>query len=374
MMPAISLTPLPALPPFQFLPEADLSFDAVLATVAPPAPQTPAVAERAMPEEMLLPFLGSNPVKAQVPAEQSPPDKEETLDTPKDAPPVPLPVPVATPVLPPSPLISAAVQVKPASSPAPLRLSTITPQSKPALAVSAGEDESASTATRREPVQTGLETATSPEIPDAPPSPQPFGLSPSKPSLSVSSEKEEGNSTSAQIFNDAFTPAPLNPSRLADTAATSPQPIASTSTADPLRFVVERQLDLARDSRWLDALTRDIVAVAETPDRLSFRLSPPQLGQLDVDLSTSDSGLSVRMNTSTEAAAQIVAAAQPRLIDELKSQGVRVAEAQVSTGGGQSQGQGQQQQREADQMIEFARGRFERTDQTNQTRPTGRFA
>ena len=372
MMPAISLTPLPALPPFQFLPEADLSFDAVLATVAPPAPQAPAVAERTMPEETLSPFLGITPLKTQVPGEQAPPAKEDTLDTPKDA--LSMPVPVATPVLPLAPLISAAVQVKPASSPAPLRLSTSAPQSKPALAVSAGEDERASTATRREPVQTGLETATSPEIPDAPPSPQPFGLSPSKPSLSVSSEKEEGNSTSTQIFNDAFTPALLNPSRLADTAATSPQPIASTSIADPLRFVVERQLDLARDSRWLDALTRDIVAVAETPDRLSFRLSPPQLGQLDVDLSTSDSGLSVRMNTSTEAAAQIVAAAQPRLIDELKSQGVRVAEAQVSTGGGQSQGQGQQQQREADQMIEFARGRFERAGQTNQTRPTGRFA
>ena len=160
-----------------------------------------------------------------------------------------------------------------------------------------------------------------------------------------------------------------------DSVNTSTQPIITAPSTDPLRFVVDRQLDLARDSRWLDALARDIVAVADAPDRLSFRLSPPQLGQLDVDLSSSDSGLSVRMNASTDAAAQIVAAAQPRLIDELKSQGVRVAEAQVSTGGGGSQGQGQpQQQRDADQMIEFVRQRIERNNETNLTRPTGRFA
>jgi flagellar hook-length control protein FliK len=322
MMPAITLTLLPAVPPFQFLPEADLNFDAVFATLAPPAQQTPTVAvgERAMPDETVLPFLGSNPVKAQLPTEQASLAKEETLDTLKDA--LPEPQPVPPPILPLAPLISQAVQNTPASSPPLFRLAI---GAKPSLPVSGGEEESTSTS-------------------------------------SVRTELSAVPSTITQLnLSDVREPTP-------------PQPIASTPTADPLRFVVERQLDLARDSRWLDALTRDIVAVADTPDRLSFRLSPPQLGRLDVDLSTSDSGLSVRMNTSTEAAAQIVAAAQPRLIDDLKSQGVRVAEAQVSTGGGQSHGQGQQQQREADQMIEFARARFEQANDSNPMRPDGRFA
>jgi flagellar hook-length control protein FliK len=365
MMPAISLTPLPALPPFQFLPEADLNFDAVLATVAPPLPQTPAiaVAERTLPDETLLPFLGSNPVKAQLAAEQSRPAKEETLDTPKDA--LPEPQPVPPPVLPLAPLISVAVQATPASSPAPLRFASSAPQSKPSPSVSGGEEGSTST--------------TTPKIPDAPRTPQPFGLAPggslSKPRPSLNLEEKDSTSTSSVRTELGAVPASITQLSVTEVREpTHPQPITPAPTADPLRFVVERQLDLARDSRWLDALARDIVAVAETPDRLSFRLSPPQLGRLDVDLSASDSGLAVRMNTSTEAAAQIVAAAQPRLIDELRSQGVRVAEAQVSTGGGGSHGQGQQQQREADQLIEFARARFEQANDTNPMRPDGRFA
>jgi flagellar hook-length control protein FliK len=221
-----------------------------------------------------------------------------------------------------------------------------------------------------------------------------FGLSLPKPSLSLAGREdgsisvgsvptESARAITSEYSKDAASPLSLSADGVGETPlsqATSTPQIGSTQpvapSADPLRFVVDRQLDLARDSRWLDALARDIVAVADAPDRLSFRLSPPQLGQLDVNLSSSDNGLSVRMNASTEAATQIIAAAQPRLIDELKSQGVRVADAHVSTGGGgQSQGQGQpQQQRDADQMIEFVRQRIERNNETNLTRPTGRFA
>ena len=344
MMPAISLNALPTLPPFQFLPEADLNFDAVLESVATPAPQTPATPEFSEPSETLLNFLGINPVKGQVSSSESPPVKEEIPDKAKDE--LTVPPPVANPLLtlsPISPQINEAIQIPPATGAPPLRLAIGGSQSKPSLSLTAREEGS----------------------------------------TSVSSVRTElGGTVSPEYFKDTSSPIPLSTDGIGETplsqAISSPQtgpaqPLASTS--DPLRFVVDRQLDLARDSRWLDALARDIVAVADAPDRLSFRLSPPQLGQLDVDLSSSDSGLSVRMNASTEAAAQIVAAAQPRLIDELKSQGVRVAEAQVSTrSGGQSQGQGQQQQRAADQIIEFARARFERANETNLTRPTGRFA
>ncbi|MEK6638618.1 MAG: flagellar hook-length control protein FliK [Pseudomonadota bacterium] len=148
-------------------------------------------------------------------------------------------------------------------------------------------------------------------------------------------------------------------------------------TADPLHVVVERQLDLSRDARWLDALARDIVAVADRPDQLSFRLLPERLGRLDIDLRTNDHGLSIKMNTTNEAAAQIVAAAQPRLLDELKGQGVRVAGAEVSSGNAQSQSQSQGQQhpqREAERMIEYVRHRIERANTSNLTRPLGRFA
>ena len=166
--------------------------------------------------------------------------------------------------------------------------------------------------------------------------------------------------------------APLAPNILQAAAINAP----AVATADPIHFVVERQLDLARDTRWLDELARDIVSVGERSDRLSFRLMPAQLGRLDVDVSTSDSGLSVRIATTSDAAAQIVTAAQPRLIDELKGQGVRIAGTEVSSGGTQSQGQGQQHQQQhgAEHMIEYARRAFGAIDDTNLTRPSGRFA
>ncbi len=359
MMPAISLSPLPPLPPFQFMPEPELNFEVVLEAVPTLASPMPAQTERALPGETLLSFLGINPVKAQPIAPESLAIEEETLDD---------------EVLIPETLLQLAA-------------SGLLP--KPSFPFNLQEEESALTATRREPMRTALDATDSPEVSSTPP-PQPFRLAPggslSKPRLSLNLEEKDSSSTSSvrtelgvstlpQIFKDAVTPTPLNPSGLGDTINTFPQPITATPPADPLRFVVERQLDLARDSRWLDALARDIVAVAETPERLSFRLSPPQLGRLDVDLNASENGLSVRMNASSEAATQIIAAAQPRLIDELKNQGVRVAEAQVSTSsGGQSQSQSHQQQRDADQMIEYARARFERTNETSLTRPTGRFA
>jgi flagellar hook-length control protein FliK len=343
MMPTISLNALPALPPFQFLPEAELRFDAVLEAVPVPEPQAPAIPTPSAPNEKLLTFLGINPAKAPTIAPENPAMEDETLDYEK---------PVSTE------LFSGE-----GGSPA---FNTIISVNLPELPPSRENSRD-------------LGTAVSPEAHNPAPS-QPFGLAPggslSKPHPYVNMEEEKGSTSTASVRAE-LGGVPLQVTQPGSTEvreSSYSQPIASTPPTDPLRFVVERQLDLARDSRWLDALARDIVAVADKPDQLSFRLSPPQLGRLDVDLSTSDSGLSVRMNASTDAATQIIAAAQPRLIDELKSHGVRVAEAQVSTGGGQSQGQGQQQQHNTDQMIEFARGRFERANETNTTRPAGRFA
>jgi flagellar hook-length control protein FliK len=335
----------------------------------------------------LLTFLGINPVKAEMISPESPAMDEEFRDD---------EVPVSTELFfreGGSPVVSATLSsIPPARAPslengaslesAPLvtlpkrAVSELLPKPSPPLDIP--EDGSTSAAIHRRPVQSELGAKTSSDVSNAP-HPQPFGLAPgvSLAKADPSFNLEEKDSVSASPVRTELGVVPLPITQPGASEVREPsfsQPIASTASADPMRVIVERQLDLARDSRWLDALARDIVAVAETPDRLSFRLSPPQLGRLDVDLSASESGLSVRMNASSEAATQIIAAAQPRLIDELKNQGVRVSEAQVSTSGGQSQGQGQQQQRDADQMIEYARARFERTTETNLSRPKGRFA
>jgi Flagellar hook-length control protein FliK len=154
------------------------------------------------------------------------------------------------------------------------------------------------------------------------------------------------------------------------TTTTSPQ---ITPIAPDLTTLTDRHLNLARESAWLDTLASDIVAASEAPDRLSFRLSPANLGRLDVDLSQSVRGLSVHMTASTDDASNIITAAQPRLVEELRQQGVRVADAGVSTGG-QHQAP-TPQTRQPLQLIEHtAPARADETETSPDTRSPGRFA
>lgn len=95
-------------------------------------------------------------------------------------------------------------------------------------------------------------------------------------------------------------------------------------------LAITRQLDLSRDTLWLDRLARDIVSVGTNEGRLRFELSPPALGRLEVDVERSHHGLNVQLTTHTETARAIISDAQPRLASELQALGVRVAETQVS--------------------------------------------
>ncbi len=108
--------------------------------------------------------------------------------------------------------------------------------------------------------------------------------------------------------------------------------ITASPPACPQQNFTDRQLDLARDTLWLGQLAHDIVTAREGNDRLSFRLIPEILGRMDVNLAASDTGLNMQIKTSGEDAAVLVAAAQPRLIDELRAHGIRVTAADVTHG------------------------------------------
>jgi Flagellar hook-length control protein FliK len=152
------------------------------------------------------------------------------------------------------------------------------------------------------------------------------------------------------------------------TAPSLTTPVSSTDLA----ALTDRHLNLARESAWLDTLASDIVAASNASDRLTFHLSPAHLGRLDIDLSQSSGGLSVHMTASTDNATNIIAAAQPRLIEELRHQGVRVSGAEVATGGQQ---QPTPQTRQPVQIIEHAAlDRDDETDISPDTRSSGRFA
>lgn len=169
---------------------------------------------------------------------------------------------------------------------------------------------------------------------------------------------------------------------LAVPAATPAPQIFADAVAAPQPSFADRQLDLASDTQWLDDLAKDIVSAARTDQRLSFRLLPPTLGKLDVDLAGSDAGMSVRMSTPSQEARSIIAAAQPQLISELRAQGIRIAETEVNLSDSGQRGQqgqaGQQGNSRADQptsaLIEVSIPATAHDDARDQTQPAGRFA
>jgi len=137
---------------------------------------------------------------------------------------------------------------------------------------------------------------------------------------------------------------------LADVQSNPVQTTVQTSTPDPVQTVtqagpeivpantpargtiVERQLDLIRNEQWLGELAHDIATTAGNADRLSFRLMPHQLGRLDVDVSRSHNGLSLSIRTESDGATAILSAAQTRLADEIRAQGVKLADTQMFSG------------------------------------------
>lgn len=105
--------------------------------------------------------------------------------------------------------------------------------------------------------------------------------------------------------------------------------IAVSTNIQPQIF---HELDLARDLAWIGNLAQDIVAASDDRDHLSFRLMPRSLGQLDVDLSRSPDGLRIEVTATTERATQIIAAEQPRLIDELRQSGIKATGTDLQAG------------------------------------------
>ncbi|WP_242769338.1 flagellar hook-length control protein FliK [Sphingopyxis sp. YF1] len=160
------------------------------------------------------------------------------------------------------------------------------------------------------------------------------------------------------------------------------QPAASAAgiaeAAKPV-IVAERTLDLTSDDAWIEQLASDIAATKSATNEVSFRLMPRHLGRLDVAMMAGDEGVTVRMDTQNEAAATIVAAAQPRLVEDLRQQGVRVADAQVNctpneTGRQSQHGQGRAPAPDAAHLIETADDRADARETEHAAGRRGRFA
>ncbi len=135
----------------------------------------------------------------------------------------------------------------------------------------------------------------------------------------------------------------------ATTASANPtQGMQATAAPTPADQMMTHHLDLAKDAQWLDSLARDIARAANSESHMRFQLSPEHLGTLKVELLNGSNGTSIKLTTETEAARQILADAQPKLVAEARAQGLRISEAQVNLGG---QGGGQRHMAEQQSVV-----------------------
>lgn len=111
----------------------------------------------------------------------------------------------------------------------------------------------------------------------------------------------------------------------------APKPLPSANAA------LELFAALATETQELDTLSNDIAALSSPSRRIAFRMEGAQLGMLDVQLTSSDAGVSIGFRTETEHSRAAVAQAQPRLVEDLRATGLRVSDTHVSTDAGSSQ-------------------------------------
>jgi flagellar hook-length control protein FliK len=162
---------------------------------------------------------------------------------------------------------------------------------------------------------------------------------------------------------------------------TTPGAALLADAASPIG-AADRVLDMDSEGAWIDQLAHDIAATKSDRGDISFRLMPRHLGRLDVAMLMRDDGVALKMDTQHEAAATIVTAAQGRLVDDLRQQGVRVTGSEVTctpndTGRqmqGQSQGQGRGAAQDVSHLIETVTERVKARDPEDAADRRGRFA
>ncbi len=109
-----------------------------------------------------------------------------------------------------------------------------------------------------------------------------------------------------------------------------PRPAAAASAAawgiGPARLSDARMLETLRTSVDLESVANDIMAASIATGRAAFRVATDNLGLLGIGIDPSPAGLAVHITTYGDEAASIIAAAQPRLHEDLRAHGLRVNE------------------------------------------------
>jgi hypothetical protein len=134
----------------------------------------------------------------------------------------------------------------------------------------------------------------------------------------------------------------------------------------------DRHLDLAKDDLWLGQLAREIVE-ARQHDQVSFRLSPPHLGKLDVTINAQQEGITVQLCAGKAEVRDILTDVKSSLVEQIQVQGVRVIEATISPGG-QNLAEHNRHPPKPMPLIEAERPKSKVRPNRSQRRKPGRFA
>ncbi|KTE41063.1 hypothetical protein ATE62_06740 [Sphingopyxis sp. HIX] len=388
--PASRNAPVPALPmaitaempaaaaPVEFAPATPIQFASVAIPAAPLAP--------AIVPQPVRPALPLRTPQAALPQELAP---TEDLPVKTATPGKPEAAPTDKAILAANELLATLAQFAvPAGKPA---------ATKPAIALPATEGEAASegetqVAAEAAPITALLASAVAPietrpvgkPAADMPPAAKP--RRDDAPALPAAAPKVRGDAPALPMMA-ALEPAAAKPTAEPSMTILFAQPTTTATTAlaaAPVGTIAERTLDLSSDDAWIEQLAADIAATKSASGDISFRLMPRHLGRLDVSMTAGDEGVSVKLDTQHEATATIVTAAQTRLADDLRQQGVRVADTQVTCTPNeagrqfqQGQGQGRNGAQDASHLIETADDRAEARTETRDERSgerRGRFA
>lgn len=173
----------------------------------------------------------------------------------------------------------------------------------------------------------------------------------------VASSKDDGTIADIAPLAKADTPMPAFPLPATDATADGAAKSAATGMTQPghAELSVTRHLDMLKDTQWLDTLAHDIGQAAAQNGHLKFQLNPEHLGSLAIEITNGAAGASIRMTTDNDNARAIIADAQPRLIAEVRAQGLRVADSHVDLGSQANSGGGAGQRRSSEDHKPFVR-------------------
>ena len=131
-------------------------------------------------------------------------------------------------------------------------------------------------------------------------------------------------------------PTPSDRALVADPVAVapaSPAPSPQSAVASPAAAVsgaaVERTLDLARQSAWIDDIARDIARAGDGQGVSRFTVAPAQLGTVEVTIARAGPAAEIVITAADPIARERLGEGRHRLAEEARAQGVELRSVRV---------------------------------------------